>query len=134
MDKDTTVSILFFLDKMIYAREKYNEIKANDNERKISTLLGRRALIYDIILLVFVGGATAFAIWGIAIESGWRIALFILAGIILAAMIPFYILAFNFSIKQLCLNKRPIGWVSLLIPIILTIAAAVSITVFAFLS
>ena len=134
MKKDTTESMLFFLDRIIYAREKYDELKANEEERKTSTLLGRRALIYDIILLIFVGGAAAFTIWGITIESGWKIALFILSVILFLAMIPFYILAFSFSIKQLCLNKRPIGWISLLLPILLTIAVAVSITVFAFLT
>ena len=134
MDRNTVISIMFFLDRMIFAREKYDEIKANEEMRKTSTLLGRRALAYDIILLIFVGGAAALAIWGITMESGWKIALFILAGIFFLAMIPYYVLAFNFSIKQLCLNKRPIGWISLLIPIILTIAVAVSITVFAFLS
>ena len=132
MDKDTVHSILFIIDRMIEARESYNIIKQNEEERKTSTLLGRRALIYDIILLIFVGGAAGLAIWGITMESGWKIALFILAGIIFLSMIPFYIIAFNFSIKQLCLNKRAIGWISLLIPILLTIAVAVCITIFAF--
>ena len=132
MDKDTTISILFFLDRMIYAREKYNEIK-NSGERRTSTLLGRRALVYDVILLIFVGGAAALAIWGITLESGWKIALFILAGILFVAMIPFYVLALNFSVKQLCLNKRPIGWIALLLPLMLTVAVAVGITVVAFL-
>lgn len=132
MDKATGESALFFLDRIIYARDKYDEIKANEEERKTSTLLGRRALIYDIILLIFVGGAAALTIWGITMDSGWKIALFILAGILVVAMIPFYILAFNFSIKQLCLNKRPVGWISLLLPIILTVAVAVSITIVAF--
>ena len=132
MQKDTVESILFFADRLIYAREMYNEIKQNDAERKTSTLLGRRALIYDIILLIFVSGAAALAIYGITMESGWKIALFIVAGIVFAAMIPFYILAFNFSIKQLCLNKRPIGWISLLIPILQAIAIAVTITIFAY--
>ncbi|MCH5160242.1 MAG: hypothetical protein J1F66_05315 [Clostridiales bacterium] len=132
MDKHTVESILFFFDRMIEAREKYNAIKQNEAERQTSTLLGRRALYYDIILLIFVGGAAALAIWGMTIESGWRIALYILAGIIAVAMIPFYIIAFNFSIKQLCLNKRAIGWITLLLPILIAIAVAVCITVFAF--
>ena len=133
MKDDTAKSILFFLDRMIYARDKYDEIKADEEVRKTSTLLGRRALFYDIILLIFVGGAAALAIWGITLESAWKIALFILAGIFVVAMIPYYILAFNFSIKQLCLNKRPIGWISLLLPIILTVAVAAGITITAFL-
>ena len=131
MDKSTVESILFFFDRMIEAREKYDAIKQNEAEREVSTELGRRALIYDIVLLIFVGGAAALAIWGITIDSGWRIALYILAGIIAVAMIPFYILAFNFSIKQLCLNKRAIGWITLLIPILLTIAVAICIVAFA---
>ena len=132
MQKDTVESILFFFDKMIYARELYDEIKENEELRKTSTTLGRSALHYSIILLVFVGGAAALTIWGITMESGWKIALFILAGLFFLSMIPFYILAFNFSIKQLCLNKRPIGWISLLLPIIVTVAAAICIVIFAF--
>ena len=133
MKKDTVESILFFMDRMIYAREKYEELKQDDEKRKTSTLLGRRALIYDIVLLIFIGGAAALTIYGITMESGWKIALFIVAGIVALSMIPFYIIALNFSIKQLCLNKRAIGVISLLFPIILTIAVAVSITIFAFL-
>ena len=132
MQKDTVDSILFFMDRMIFARECYDRLKQDPAERKTNTVLGARALIYDLILLSFVGGAAALACWGITMASGWKIAIFILAGIIFLAMIPFYILAFNFSIKQLCLNKRAVGWISLHIPILLTIAAAVCITIFAF--
>ena len=132
MDKDTVHSILFFIDRMIFAREKFDEIRQNEEERKTSTLLGRRALSYDIILLIFVAGAAALAIWGITMESGWKIALFILAGIVLVAMIPYYILSLSFSTKQLRLNRRPIGWIALFLPLLITIAAAVVITIFAF--
>ena len=130
MDKDTAHSILFIIDRMIEAREKYELIKQDPEERKTSTLLGRRALVYDIILLIFVGGAAALTIWGLTMDSAWKIALFILAGLIAVSMIPFYIIALNFSIKQLCLNKRAIGWISLLLPILIAIAAAVSIVIF----
>ena len=132
MQKDTVDSILFFMDRLVYARECYDRLKQDPEQRKTNTTLGVRALIYDIILLIFVGGAAALTCWGITMASGWKIAIFILAGSLFLAMIPFYILAFNFSIKQLCLNKRAIGWISLLLPILLTIAVAVSITIFAF--
>ena len=132
MQKDTVDSILFFMDRLVYARECYDRLKQDPEQRKTNTTLGVRALIYDIILLIFVGGAAALTCWGSTMASGWQIAIFILAGILFLAMIPFYILAFNFSIKQLCLNKRAIGWISLLLPILLTIAVAVSITIFAF--
>ena len=131
MDKDTLNFILFFTDRMLFARENYDNLKKNEQERSTTTLLGKRALVYDIILLIFVGGAAALAIWGITMESAWKIALFIAAGMVFAAMIPYYILALNFSIKQLCLNKRAIGWISLFLPIILTVAVGVCITIFA---
>ena len=130
MNKDTADTIFFLIDRMLYARENYDRIKQDAELRKTSTLLGRRALIYDIILLIFVGGAAALTIWGITMESGWKIAVFILAGLVVIAMIPFYILALNFSIKQLCLNKRAIGWISLLLPILLTVGAVISIVIF----
>lgn len=132
MDRNTKRSMLFFFDRMLYARVKYNEIKQNDELRKTSTLLGRRALVYDIVLLIFLGCAAALAIWGVTIESGWKILLFILAILLFITMIPYYVLAFNFSVKQLRLNKRPIGWISLLLPLMLTVAIAVIITVIIF--
>ena len=132
MNRDTVHSILFFLDRMIEARETYNILKNDEKAREKTTKLGNRALVYGIVLLIFIGGAAALTIWGITMESGWKIALFIIAGLVAISMIPFYILAFNFSIKQLCLNKRPIGWISLLFPILLTIAVAIAITAFAF--
>ena len=132
MDKNTVDQILFILDKLIYAREKFEEIKQNEEERKTSTLLGKRALVYDIILLIVVGGAAALTVWGITMESGWRIVLFILAGIVFVSMIPFYIVSLSFSTKQLRLNKRAIGWIALFLPLLITIAAAAVITIFAF--
>ena len=133
MDKNAIDSILFVFEKLVYARAAYDSLKQNEVERPRNTDLGKRALFYDMILLIFMGGATALTIWGITMQSGWKIALFIVAGLVAIAMIQFYIVALNFAIKQLCLNKRAIGWISLLLPILITIASAASITITAFL-
>ena len=124
-------NLLFFIDKMIDARESFDLIRHDENERHTSTYLGRQALYYGIIILIFIGGAAALVIWGITMESGWKIALFILAGLVAVAMLPFYLLALNYSVKQLRVNRRAIGWISLLLPLLVTIAAAVCIVVFA---
>ena len=131
MDKNTADSIFFFIDRMIEAREKYDQLKQDENERKTSTALGKRALYYGIILLIFIGGATALTIWGITMESWWKYVLYVVSALFALSMIPFYIIVLSFSTKQLRLNKRPIGWITLLLPLLITIAAAVCITIFA---
>ena len=131
MNKDTAETIFFMIDRMLWARENYDRIKQDEEERKTSTLLGRRALSYDIVLLIFWGGAAALVIWGITMASGWKYVLYIVAALFALTMIPFCILALNFSIKQLCLNKRAIGWISLLLPLLILIAAVVCILIFA---
>ncbi len=118
---------MYFLDKMIDARIKFNDLMQDEEERKVNTELGKQAIVFDIVLLIFLGCAAGLAIWGITMKSDWRIALFIGAIVLVIAMIPYYVLAFNYSIKQLRLNKRTIGWVSLILPIVITIAAIVGI-------
>lgn len=134
MDKDTAHSILFFIDRMIEARETYDILKEDENERKTSTVLGRRALHYGIILLIFLGGATALTIWALTLKLVWQIILIALAVIVALAMIPYFIIALNFSIKQFRLNKRAIGWISLLLSLLTVIASAVSIVIFIMLA
>ena len=129
MDKETGKTILFFIDRMIYARETFNELRENEQERQTSTLLGKKALIYDIILLIFLGGAVALVIWGLSLSTGWQVFMIIVAAIISLAMIPYFILALNFSIKQLRLNKRPIGFVALILPILLIVAVVVVVLI-----
>lgn len=133
MNKNTTESILFFIDRMIQAREMYEDIKQNDEIRQTNTALGTRALIYDAILLLIWGGAAALTIWGITMESGWRIALYIVAGLLALTAIPFFVIAMSFSTKQMRLNKRPIGWISLILSIVILVASVVSIVVSAFM-
>ena len=131
MDENQRNFLFFFFDRLLFARTKYEEIKQDEEKRKISTSLGRRALFYGVLILIFVGGAAAMLIWGISLEETWKQALIIVGAILIVLiMIPFYILALNLSIKQLCLNKRAIGWISLLLPILTTIAVVVCIAVF----
>ena len=135
MDEHQVHRILFFLDRLLFARESYELIKADEEERKKSKMLGRRALVYDIIILIFIGGAAALVAWGSGFtdEESWKMLLIVIATVIIfIIMIPYYLLAFSFSIKQLKLNKRAIGWIALLLPILTTIAAGVVIAVFAF--
>ena len=135
MDSHDTHRILFFLDRLLFARESYELLKADEEERKKSKMLGRRALVYDIIILIFIGGAAALVAWGSGFqdEESWKMLLIMIAAVVIfIIMIPYYLLAFSFSIKQICLNKRAIGWIALFLPILTTRAALVCIGIFAF--
>lgn len=122
--------IWFFFDRFSQAREDYNRIKADDELRKTSTLLGKRAIVYNIIMLIFMGGAAALAIFGLTL-SGIATILCIAGAIILyVPMLPYLALSLNLAIKQLCLNKRAIGWIMLILPLLITVGSVAAIIIF----
>lgn len=112
---------LFFLDKLLDARLAYHDIKNNEEARKTSGLLGKRAIIYDILFILFAaGGAACFVFGGSFLDSGaifLGIILMILAVALLVMALIYVVLALNCAVKQLCLNRRAIGWISLILPL-----------------
>ena len=112
------------------ARSDYNRIKADDELRKTSTLLGKRAIVYNIIMLVFMGGAAGLAIFGFTLTGLATILCIAGAVILYVAMLPYLILSLNLAIKQLCLNKRAIGWIMLILPLLITIGSVVAVIIF----
>lgn len=122
--------IFFFIDRFALARNDYNRIKADAELRKTSTLLGKRAVVYNIIMLVFMGGTAALAIFGLTLTGLATILCIAGAVILYAAMLPYLILTLNLAIKQLCLNKKAIGWIMLILPLLITIGSVVAVIVF----
>lgn len=122
--------IFFFIDRFAMARSDYNRIKADDELRKTSTLLGKRAIVYNIIMLVFMGGAAGLAIFGFTLTGLATILCIAGAVILYVAMLPYLILSLNLAIKQLCLNKRAIGWIMLILPLLITIGSVVAVIIF----
>lgn len=122
--------IFFFIDRFAMARNDYNRIKADDELRKTSTLLGKRAIVYNIIMLIFMGGAAGLAIFGLSLTGIATILCIAGAVILYVAMLPYLILSLNLAIKQLCLNKRAIGWIMLILPLLITIGSVVAVIIF----
>lgn len=121
--------IFFFIDRFAMARNDYNRIKADDELKKTSTLLGKRAIVYNIIMLIFMGGAAGLAIFGLTL-SGLATILCIAGAVILyVSMLPYLVLSLNLAIKQLCLNKKAIGWVMLILPLLITIGSVVAVII-----
>lgn len=121
--------IFFFIDRFAMARNDYNRIKADDELRKTSTLLGKRAIVYNIIMLIFMGGAAGLAIFGLSLTGIATILCIAGAVILYVSMLPYLILSLNLAIKQLCLNKRAIGWVMLILPLLITIGSVVTVII-----
>lgn len=126
---------LFLLDRLLTIRMTYNDIKSNEETRKASTVLGKRALIYEIIFIVLVGGGAALVTVGLSILETiaffWGIFVVILGGALMLTSIIYFILALNCAIKQLCLNRRAIGWITLFLPFAAVAAAVVCILILA---
>lgn len=121
--------IFFFIDRFAMARNDYNRIKADDELRKTSTLLGKRAIVYNIIMLIFMGGAAGLAIFGLSLTGIATILCIAGAVILYVSMLPYLILSLNLAIKQLCLNKRAIGWIMLILPLLITIGSVVAVII-----
>lgn len=121
--------IFFFIDRFAMARNDYNRIKADDELRKTSTLLGKRAIVYNIIMLIFMGGAAGLAIFGLTLTGIATILCIAGAVILYVSMLPYLILSLNLAIKQLCLNKKAIGWIMLILPLLITIGSVVAVII-----
>lgn len=121
--------IFFFIDRFAMARNDYNRIKADDELKKTSTLLGKRAIVYNIIMLIFMGGAAGLAIFGLTLTGLATILCIAGAVILYVAMLPYLVLSLNLAIKQLCLNKKAIGWVMLILPLLITIGSVVAVII-----
>ncbi len=130
-------TLFFFLDNIVDDREDYNRIKNNEQERATSKTLGKRAvknnINYFIVTAILTVCAVLTYIFFSGIIAGWwkGIITLIVALACLPLTVVYFILALNCDIKQMKLNKLPIGWVSLLFTLLILVAsiAAVVITI-----
>ena len=132
MSKNST-SILHLIEKMVDIRVKYKEIKNNEEERPKSTYMGKSAIMYNIIFLILIACGVAILIAGIGLLGTIGIIFGIILAFAGAVFILFsfvyLLLALNCAIKQLILNKRAIGWVSLTITLLIIVAAVVAVAI-----
>lgn len=125
--------LFFFLDRLVDQREAYENIKHNDEERKNSTYMGKLAIKHNIVYFILMLIITGLAIGAYAffMKSGiWQgILMIIVAVVCVPYAIIYAMLALNCDIKQMVLNKKPIGWVSLLFTFLIFIAAVVAVVI-----
>lgn len=116
-------SLLFaILGNFIEARDEYNKIKQSEDISLESKVFGKKSIKCSIIGTVLFCLAIACVIWGFSLL--WSTSF--IFGIVLIALgvgLVFYpavylILSLNYLIKQLCLNKKAVGFVSLAIFIV----------------
>lgn len=125
----------FLLSKFADTREIYNNLKKDPEERKVTTYMGRHALLYIILFAVLFIGGPSLTIWCassfISEHVLWGVILLIL-GIVIALygliLIPIIL---NYTIKQLVLNKRAIGWIAL---ILFLVVIAVGVAAFVYIA
>lgn len=125
----------FIATKFLDTREIYNNLKNDPEERKVTTYLGKRALLYSILFAIIFIGGPSLTIWcatSFLSEHVFLGILILLAGIIIAIygliLIPIIL---NYTIKQLILNRRAIGWIALFLFLIII---AVGVAAFVFIA
>ncbi len=128
-----SISILHLIEKMVDIRMKYREIKNNAEERPKSTVMGRTAIQYNIVFLICVTCGVGLLIVGASLLDS----IGVIFGIIIAfagavftlVSFVYLLLALNCAIKQMILNKRAIGWVSLVLTLLILTAAIVAVAI-----
>lgn len=121
----------FILTKFVDTREVYNNLKNDPEERKVTTYMGKRALLYSLLFaLLFIGGPS-LTIWcasSFISESPVLGIVLLITGVVVALygliLIPIIL---NYIIKQLILNRRAIGWIALILFLII-----IAVGIFAF--
>lgn len=126
--------ILNFIFGLVNIRTIYEEIKHNEESKKVSVVLGKKALGYCFLFALFVSVAAALAYWGSQYVE--TIAFFF--GIILIVIaigcglyaLSFLAFAFSCSMKQIRLNRKPIGIFALVLTLLL-VAVVIAVACFA---
>ncbi len=111
-------SLIFkIFDKFVDIRVAYNDIKSNPEAKKTSTVLAKRSILYSIIGAVVFAISFALIFWGFSLVNNasvfFGIVLIILGISMIFYPLACYILSLNLVIKQLLLNKKPLGFVAL---------------------
>ena len=111
-------SLIFkIFDKFVDIRVAYNDIKSNPEAKKTSTVLAKRSILYSIIGAVVFAISFALIFWGFSLVDSasvfFGIMLIILGISMIFYPLAFLILSLNLVIKQLLLNKKPLGFIAL---------------------
>lgn len=126
-------TLFFFIDRMIDMSDAYQAVKANEEEAKNSKYFGLQAVKYNITLFFLTALTIGLGIGAIYffMSSGiWQGILMILVAVAsLPFMVIYIVFALNCDIKQMTLNKKPIGWVSLMFTLLIVAAAIAGIIV-----
>ena len=116
-------------------RTKYEEIKMNEESKKVSVVLGWRALRYNFLFALFVAFAVGLGMWGAqyvqTIAFLFGIVLIVLAIGCTIYALAFLLFALSASIKQIKLNRRFIGIFALILTLLFIAAVVASVAVVA---
>ena len=119
MAKNNGIFNLLFkvFGKFIDIKSAYNDIKANPESKQNSTVFAKKSILYSILGAIVFAMCFAFIFWGFSLLDSSSVFFGIIL-IILGLSVIFYpfvylILSLNLVIKQLLLNKKPLGFVAL---------------------
>jgi len=120
MSSFKTIGWLFKLIlKLADIRVLYEQIKANPESKKVSTVLGKKALLYNISFII-LGTLSIMGTIYFGKTVGTLAFLIGIIGIIvsistLVVSLQLLVLALSCTIKQLALNRKFIGWFNLIL-------------------
>lgn len=111
----------------------YKALKADAEKRAVSGLFGRRAIYNTIGVILLLAAAIGFAALGFAALDTEGFVMTIVAVVALAAgaaavviAIVYEIIALVCACRQIRLNKRAIGLVSLIVNLVLVVAVIIA--------
>lgn len=120
-----------FFAKLADIRLTYGQLKADEEVKTTSTLLGGRAVFYNILFVIFMTVGVLGVIFGLKILNDDSVIVGLVILIIGIAMalnsLLQFVLATVCAIYQLRLNKRAISWITLAISLLIMIGAVVAL-------
>lgn len=120
-----------FFSKLADIRLTYGQLKADEENRNSSTALGGRAIFYDVLYAIFMTFGVLGVVFGLRILNDTSVIVGLLVLIFgiafVAGSVLQIILALFCAFYQLRLNKRAIGWVTLVISVLLIVGGAVAL-------
>ena len=135
MKKKNPLNLFKFVELLVNARIAYNNVKNDEEAKKTTTIFGKRSLVYVFIFALMAAGATALIYWGIVnFATSWiflAIFAFVISVYLVIYAIGMFVLSLNLAIKQISLNKKPVGIIALVFNIIIAVALIIGIIIIA---
>ena len=122
-----------FIGLLVNAKIAYNNVKEDPEVAKTTIMFGKRSLVYYFVFLALTAATTGLVYFCVTHFASTLI-LVAIGAIILAVYIGIYaigmyILSFNLAIKQVKLNKKPIGIIALVLNIIILAAVLIGLLI-----